>query len=251
MVVTQLEKVYEDRGGRSQGIEAIQSTIALFDMHKIDTKIMISGFRDIRRILEFPGADGFSLNKEQIVAAQTPTTQPCSVPPQSASSLPENPVTQAKDAKWPPRFFDRTEAGGSGGRFIRHFSSRLQTILLSTQTDLFYHTCLALRDFTSIIRDDVVNYRIFMMQLSHPYIGLSILTREGVKGLRARVNLRKDWRIAEAEWRCTVTGRWSPDVEWKTARVDKCEAWINADGIIEARIPEQWDRRKPVSVNIY
>ena len=234
-----------------QGIEAVQSTIALFDMHSTDTKIMISGFRDIRKILELPGAHGFSLTREQIVAARLPTTRPCRVPPRSVSSLPESAITRAKDAKWPPLFFDPTETGGSNGSFTRYFSSRLQTILLSTQSDLFYHTCLAFRDFLAIIRDDVVNYRIFMMQLSGPRTGLPILAREGMKELRRRVNLRKDLKSAEAEWKGTIAGRLLPDVEWKTAKVDKCEAWITPDGRIQAQIPEQWDRRKAASMNIY
>lgn len=207
---------------------------------------MISGFRDIRKISEFPGAHGFSISKEQIVASQFPTTRSCRVPPQSASSLPENAITQAKDAKWPSQFFDPTEAGGSNGSFIRHFSSRLQTILLSTQSDLFFHTCHALRDFSAVIRDDVVNYRIFMMQLSNPHTSLPTLAREGVRGLRRRVNLRKDLRSAEMEWKGTITGRFLPDVEWRAAKVDKCEAWITPDGGIEAWIPERWDRRKQV-----
>lgn len=241
----------EDRGEPSQGIEAIQSTIALFDMHNTNTKIMISGFRDIHKILEFPGAHGFSLTREQIVTAQLPTTRPYRIPLRSASSLPENAITQAKDAKWPPRFFDSTEAGGSNGSFIRYFSSRLQTILSSTQSDLFYHTCRGLRDFLAVIRGDVVNYRIFMMQLSGPRTGLPTLAREGVRGLRRRVNLRKDLRSAEVEWKGTITGRLLPDVEWKTAKVDKCDAWITPDGRIEAQIPEQWDRRKAASMNVY
>lgn len=243
--------MYEDRGEPLQGIKAVQSTIALFDMHNVNTKIMISGFRDIRKILEFPGAHGFSLTKEQIVAAQLPTTRSSHIPSHSVSSLPESTMTLAKDAKWPPQFFDPAEAGGSNGSFIRHFSSRLQTILLSTQTDLFYHTCLALRDFLVVVRDDVVNYRIFMMQLSNSRTGLPTLAREGVRGLGRRVNLWKDLRSAEIEWKGTITGRFLPDVEWKTAKVDKCEAWITPDGRIEAQIPEQWDRRKAANMNVY
>ena len=230
----------------------IQSTIALFDMHNVNTKIMISAFRDTQKIFDFPGAHGFSLTKEQIVAAQLLTTQSCRIPPQSAISLPENAISLAKDAKWPPRFFDTTEVGGSNGTFVRYFSSRLQTILLSTQSDLFYHTCLAIRDFLVVIRDDVVNYRIFMMQLSNPHVGLQTLAREGVRGLKRRVNLRKDLRSAEIEWKGTLAGRLLPDVEWKTAKVDKCEVWITVDGRIEAQIPEQWDRRKAAgSVKVY
>ena len=243
--------MYEDRGEHSQGVEAIQSTIALFDMHNVDTKIMISGFRDTRKIFEFPGAHGFSLTKEQIVAARLPTAQSCRIPSQSALSLPENAITLAKDAKWPPGFFDVTEAGGSNGIFIRYFSSRLQSILSSTQKDLFYHTHLATRDFMAMIRDDVVNYKIFMMQLLHPRTGLQILTREGVKGLKKRVDLRKDLRSGEKEWKGTVTGRLFPDVEWNIARVNRCEAWVTSDGRVEALIPEQWDRRNAASMNIY
>jgi hypothetical protein len=247
-----LEKVYEDRGELSQDVEAIQSTIALFHMHNVNTKIMISGFRDIRKILDFPGAHGFSLTKEQIVAAQLPTTRSCRIPPQSVSSLPENAISLAKDAKWPPRFFDATEAGGSNGIFARYFSSRHQTILLSTQSELFHHTCLAMRDFLAMVRDDVVNYRIFMMQLSHPRTGLQVVAREGVRGLKRRVDLRKDLRSAEIEWKDTIAGRMLPDVEWRPAKVDKCEAWITADGGVEARIPERWDHRKAASsINIY
>ena len=251
MAVTQLEKVYGDRGELSQGIETIQSTIALFDTHDVSTKIMISGFRDIHKILEFPGAHGFSLTKEQILAAKHRTPHPHHIQPQSASSLPENAIALAKDAKWPPQFFDSTEAGGSNGSFVRCFSSRLQTILLSTQTDLFYHTCLALRDFLTVVRDDIVNYRIFMIQLSNPRTGLQTLAREGVKGLRRRVNMRKDLKSAETEWKSTITGRLLPDVEWKALKVDRCEAWITADGKIGAQIPEQWDRRKAASMNVY
>jgi len=243
--------VYDDRGEPLQGIEAVQSTIALFHMHNVNTKIMISGFRDTHKILAFPGAHGFSLTREQIVAAQLPTTRSCRIPPQSASSLPGNAITQAKKARWPPQFFDPTEAGGSNGTFVRHFSSRLQTILLSTQSDLFYHMCLAIRDFLAVIRDDVVNYRIFMAQLSNPHTGLQTLAHEGVRGLRRRVNLRKDLKSAETEWKGTITGRVLPDVEWRTAKVGKCEAWITPDGRIEAQIPEDWDRRKAASMNVY
>lgn len=90
-----------------------------------------------------------------------------------------------------------------------------------------------------------------MMQLSGPRTGLPTLAREGVRGLRRRVNLRKDLRSAEVEWKGTITGRLLPDVEWKTAKVDKCDAWITPDGRIEAQIPEQWDRRKAASMNVY
>ena len=90
-----------------------------------------------------------------------------------------------------------------------------------------------------------------MMQLSGPRTGLPTLAREGVKGLGRRVNLRKDLKSAEAEWKSTITGRLLPDVEWKTAKVDKCEARITSDGRIEAQIPEQWDRRKAASMNVY
>jgi len=243
--------VYGDRGELSQAIEGIQSTIALFGMHDTDTKIMISGFRDLCKILAFPGAHGFSLTKEQIVAAKFPTPQSCRVPPRFPSSLPEKAITQAKDVKWPPQFFDTIEAGGSNGSFTRHFSSRLHTILSSAQSDLFCHTSLALRDFFAIIRDDVVNYRIFMLQLSGPRTGLPALAREGVRGLRRKVNLRKDLKSAETEWKSTVTGRFMPDVEWRTAKVDKCEAWITPDGGIVAQIPEHWDRRRAASMNVY
>ena len=220
-------------------------------MHDASTKIMISGFRDILKILEFPGAHGFSLTKEQIVAAQRPTTRPRRTLSRSPSSLPENAITQAKDAKWPPQLFDPTEAGGSNGRFGWHFPSRLQTILLSTQSDLFCHTSLALRDFFAVIRDEVVNYRIFMLQLSGPRTGLPTLAREGVRGLMRRVNLRQDLRRAEIEWKATITGRVLPDVEWRAARVEHCEAWITPDGRIVAQIPEQWDRRKAANMNVY
>ena len=244
MMVTQLEKVYKDRGEPSQGIEAIQSTIALFDMHNASTRIMITGFRDIRRVLDFPGAHGFSLTKEQILSAHLPNTQPCRIPPQST---PKNAITQARSAKWPPQFFDPTETGGSNGSFVRYFPSRLQTILLSTRSDFFHHAFFALRDFLTLIRDDVVHYRILMIQLSGPRTGIPTLAREGVKGLRRRVNQRKDLGTAEAEWRDTITGRFLPEVEWRTEKVGTCDAWITPDGGIEARIPEQWDRRNAAS----
>jgi len=212
---------------------------------------MISGFHDIRRILEFPGADGFSLRKEQIVIAKVSTARSCRVPPRPPSSLPENMIAQAKAMKWPPQFFDPTKAGGSNGSFTLHFPPRLQSIVLSAQSDLFFCTSNALRDFFAVIRDDVVNYRIFMLQLSGPRTGLPTLAREGVRGLRRRVNLRKDLRSAEVEWKGTITGRVLPDIEWRTARVDKCEAWITRDGGILAQIPEQWDRRRAASMNVY
>lgn len=220
-------------------------------MHNIQTKIMISGFRDIRKILEFPGAHGFAITKEQIDAAQVPTARSCCIPPQVASSLPENAVVEAKDTKWPPRFFDTVEVGGSNGSFIRHFASRDQRILFSTQTDLFHHTSLAIRDFLTVVRDDVVNYRIFMMQLSNPQAGIPALAREGVKGFQRLVNTRMDLRKAEVEWKRTITGRFLPDIEWIPANVDKCEAWITPDGRIEAVIPEEWDRREAVSRDTY
>ena len=220
-------------------------------MHNVKTKIMISAFRDVRRILEFPGAHGFSVTKEQIVAARLPTARPCGILPQSSSSLSELAITQVKKEKWPPQFFDTVEAGGSNGSFVRCFSSRFQMILLAMQRDLFYHTCLAIRDFLSVIRDDVVNYRIFMMQLTNPRTGSLTLAHEGVKGFRRLVNIRKDLRSAEVEWKRTITGRVLPDVEWRPAKVDKCEVWITPDGRIEAQIPERWDRRKAASMNVY
>ena len=243
--------MYGDRGEPSRDISAIQSTIALFDMHDVQTKIMISGFRGIRKILEFPGAHGFVIIKEQIDAAQVPDARSCCIPPQSASSLPESAVVEAKGAKWPPQFFDAVEVGGSNGSFIRHFTSRDQTILFSTQRDLFYHTSLAIRDFLTLVRDEVVNYRIFMMQLSNPQAGIPVLAREGVKGFQRLVNTKMDLRRAEVEWKRTTTGRFLPDVEWIPAKVDKCEAWITADGRIEAVIPEEWDRREVVSRDTY
>jgi len=243
--------VYGDRGELSQAIEGIQSTIALFGMHNTDTKIMISGFCDIRKILAFPGAHGFSLTKDQIVGAKLPTPQSWSIPSRFPSSLPENAIAQAKEVKWPPQFFESIDAGGSNGSFIRHFSSRFQTILSSTQSDLFCHTSIALQDFFAIIRDDVVNYRLFMLQLSGQRTGLPALAREGVRGLRRKVNLRRDLKSAETEWKSTVTGRFMPDVEWKTGRVDKCDAWVTKNGGIVAQIPEHWDRRRAASMNVY
>ena len=242
--------MYEDRGEHLQGIEAIQSTIALFDIHKVNTKVMISGFLNPWKILEFPGAHGFSLTTEQIVAAQVPTTQSCRVPPQSPSSLPENAIILAKEAKWPPQFFDATEAGGSNGFFVRYFSSRLQTVLLTTQSDLFCHTRHAIRDFLTVVHEDVVNYRRLMIQLSDPRTGLRTVAREGVKGLRRMVNQREGLRGAE-EWTGTLVGRFLPKVEWGVANVEDCDAWITADGRVEAQIPEQWYHREAASPDIY
>jgi len=241
--------VYDDRGERPQGIEAVQSTISLFDMHNVDTKIMISGFRDTQKIFEFPGAHGFSITKEQIVAAKLTTARSCRIP--SDLSLPKNAITLAKDAKWPPRFFDATEVRGSNGIFTRYFSSRSQSILTSTQEDLFSHTSLATRDFMAMVRDQVVNYRTYMMQLMNPRTALPTLARDGVKGLKKRVDMRKDLESGEDDWKETVVGRLLPDVNWNIARVDKCEAWITPDGRIEALIPEQWDRREAASKDIY
>ena len=205
---------------------------------------MISAFRDVRNILDFPGAHGFSVAKEQIVAAKLPTSRPYHVPPHSSSSLPDDAIISAKEAKWPLRFFDIPEAGGSNGSFVRCFTPRQHMILLTTQADLFYHASLAIRDFLTVIRDDVVNYRIFMMQLLNPRTGIPTMAREGVKGLRRTVNYRRDLESGEAVWRGTITGRFLPEVEWKIAKVDRCEVWITSDGRIEAQIPEEWDRRK-------
>ena len=241
--------MYNDRGERSQGVEAVQSTIALFNMHSVDTKIMISGFRDTQKIFEFPGAHGFSITKEQIVAAKL--TMVRSRRTLSASSLPENTITLAKDAKWPPRFFDAAEVGGSNGIFTRYFSSRPQSILTSTQEDLFSHTSLATRDFMAMVRDQVVNYRIYVMQLMNPRTALPTLARDGVKRLKKMVDQRKDLESGQKDWKNTLTGRSLPDVNWNIARVDKCEAWITPDGRIEALIPEKWDRREAASKNIY
>jgi len=63
--------------------------------------------------------------------------------------------------------------------------------------------------------------------------------------------MRKDLKTAETEWRGTIAGRLLPDVEWNTAKVDRCEAWITADGRIGAQIPEKWDRRKAASMNMF
>ena len=250
MTVTQLEKVYEDLGEPWQGIKAIQSTIALFRTHNVETKIMISGFRDTWKILEFPGAHGFSMTKEQIVSAQLPTLRSCRIPPHFASSLPEDAMDLAKGVKWPPRFFDTIEAVGPNGSFVRCFSSRVQTIVLSIQRDLFYHTSLAIRDFFILVQDDVVIYRVLMMQLLDPRTGMRTLEREGAKALGRLVNLRQDLRSAEQEWLDTTTGRLLPDVEWKPARVGKCVARITSDRSIVAYIPQQWDRRKAARRNI-
>jgi len=244
--------VYKDYEQHPQSIEAIQSTIALFDMHNVDTKIMISGFRDTQKIFEFPGAHGFSLTKEQIVAARLPTMRSCHVPPQSTSSLPESAIALAKDAKWPPRFFDSTATGGSDGTFARYFSPKLRAILTATQKDLYDHTSPAIRDFLVMVRNDVVNYRMNMMRLSDPHIGLQVLTYEAVKGLRRKANEMKDPRGAEMEWKETVAGRLLPDVQWRPVKGDKCDVWITENWTIEGRFPEQWDRREVAKrVKIY
>ena len=236
--------MFEDRGEPSQGIKEVQSTIALFDMHNVQTKIMVSGFRDIRKILEFPGASGFSISKEQIVFARLPTARSCCIPPQSASSLPENAVMDANEVNWPPKFFDGVETGGSGGSFVRCFSLRQQTLILTIHRDVFYHTGLALQDLMAFVRDNVVNYKILMLRLTDPRTGMQTLAREGAEALMRTVNSKKDLRSAEKEWKNTMTGRCLPEVEWITARVDKCEAWFTSDGRIKAVIPDRWDRRK-------
>lgn len=104
----------------------------------------------------------------------------------------------------------------------------------------------------ALIRDEVVNYRIYMMQLSDKRKGKEIIARDGVKVLKKMVNHRQDLRSGEKEWKDTVTGRFLPDVDWNIARVDKCEAWNTPDGMrIEALIPEHWDSREAASKNIY
>ena len=77
----QLEKIYENRGELWQGTKEIQSTIALFHTHSVENKIVISGFRDTWKVLEFPGVHGFSMTKEQIVSAQLPTLRSCRILP--------------------------------------------------------------------------------------------------------------------------------------------------------------------------
>lgn len=220
-------------------------------MHNINTKIMISGFSDPRKILDFPGAHGFCMTREQILAAQYPTTRLYRIPVQSASSLEENIIDFAKDEKWPPRFFDVPEAGGSNGSFVRHFPSKQESILFWAHLDLFYHTNHGIRDFLVAIRDKVIHHKTLMMQLSNPRLGFQTLEREGVKMLRNMVNHRQDLRSAEFEWRETVAGRLLPEVDWRPARVDRCDARITMDGRIEAQIPEQWDRRAAANMNIY
>lgn len=219
-------------------------------MHNIETKIMISGLRDIRKIAEFPGAHGFSITKEQIVSARITTSRLCRIPPQSASFLPEDATNQARGAKWPPRFFDVAPVGGSNGNFVRCFPSRLQTVMMSIQRDLFCHTGKAIRDFLALIRDDVVGYRILMRQLLNPRTGIQTLAYEGVGTLSRIVNSKKDLRSAEVEWRSTITGRILPKVQWEPTIVNKCEVWITPEGRIEALIPAQWDRRMVASMDI-
>ena len=213
---------------------------------------MVSAFRDhdMHKILEFPGAHGFSISREQIVSAKLPTSLPCRVPPQSASSLPEDAISQAKDAKWPPRFFDPVGAGGSNGSFIRSFPSGLQKVVLLSQKDLFDHNSAANKKFMLLILEDVVNYKIYLRNLSHPRSGDRNLNRGGNKALARIVNKRRDLRSAEIEWRCTIAGRLGPQVEWIPADVDICTTLVAADGWIEAQIPERWDRREAASMNI-
>jgi hypothetical protein len=157
----------------------------------------------------------------------------------------------AKEVKWPPKFFDRIETGGSDGSFVRCFSSRQQTLILTIHRDVFYHTSFALRDLTAFVREDVVNYRILMMRLADPKMGMHTLACEGTEALMRIVNSRKDLRSAEKEWKDTVTGRCLPEVEWMVARVDKCEAWFTSDGRVKAVIPHRWDRRKAAAKETY
>ena len=220
-------------------------------MHNVNTKIMINGFSDPRRILDFPGAHGFCMTRDQIVIAQHPTTRLYRVPIQAASSLEENVINLAKDEKWPPQFFDVPEAGGSNGSLVRHLPSNQELILFFAHMEFFCQTNIGTRDFMVAIRDYVINYKTLMMQLSHPRIGFQTLKREGVKALRNKVNRRQDLRTAECEWRATIAGRLLPEIEWEPFGVDSCDVRIARDGRIEATIPEDWDRREMASMNLY
>ena len=211
---------------------------------------MISGFREIRKIVQFPGAHGFTVSKEQITSAESTNPRSHPVPPQSTASLPEDAFNRAERAKWPPRFFDAAEDGGSKGSFARCFPSRLQTVLVSSQRELFLDGCLAIENFLVLVRDQVVGYKVFMEQLSNPHTGIKTMARVGVKQLEKIVNFKKDLRSAEIEWMETVTGRVLPAVYWMPERVDKCQVCITPDGRVVARIPKQWDRRKAASMNI-
>lgn len=211
---------------------------------------MINAFRNARSILEFPGAHGFSITREQINCARLPSLRSYHIPRQSASSLPEHAINRAKGAKWPPRFLDTIGAGGINGSFVRYFPSRHRTIVSSIQKDLFDHTGRAIRDFLTLIREDVANYRVLMMRLTNPHIGDKVLAQLGAKVLKRIVNSKKDLRSAEAKWKNTVTGRFLQDVEWQPAYVNKCDAWITADGRIQAQIPVQWDRRMAADMDV-
>lgn len=233
-----MERVYKNLGVPPHGTKEIQRTIALFDRHKIQTKVMVSGFRDTNKVLELPGVHGFSITKEQIVAARLHTMRSCYVP---ASSLPNNSIT---DVKWPPQFFDSVEAGGSNGSFVQCFPSRVQTIIRGTQTDMFNHTRLALVAFLSFIRDEVVNYNVLMLQLMDPRSGTKTLERESLKQLKSLVYETKDLETAEHEWKNTVSGRMMPVVEWVPMHVDTCEVWVTRGGKIQAQIPKAWVRKE-------
>lgn len=213
-------------------------------MHDVETKIMISSFRDAHKILEFPGAHGFSITKDQIVSAQLHSCQR-RVPYNSAPNLPEGALIRAKSATWPPQFFDTAKAGGSDGTFVRYFPSRLQTVLSSTQRVLFDKNGNGIRDFLSIVREDVLSYRAFMAQLSNSNTWNRTMMQESVRGLKRTVNSTKDWRSVEEQWKSTTTGRSLPDVEWRPSKlVKRCEIWITRDGRIVAEVPEGWDKDK-------
>jgi hypothetical protein len=251
VMTTQLEKAYENRGEPSQGIKEIQSTIALFDMHNVGAKIMISAFSDLRKVLAFPGAHGFSVTKEQIVSARLPTSRSRRIPLQSASSLPQYAIDRAKAEKWPPQFFDAPEAGGSNGSFVRCFPSRLETTVFTIQRDLFHDAWPAIREFLIIVRDEVVHYRILMMQLVNPQTGSQTLARESAQRLKEILYSERDLRRAEIKWNKTLAARFVQSVEWVPTGADKCDVWLASDGTIVAQVPERWDRRGIPSMNIY
>lgn len=244
--------VYDGRGERSRGTKEIQNTIALFEMHKVETKIMITALKDLYKILEFPGAHGFSLTKEQIIDTQPSTSLSYPFPPQPASSLPQEAIDQAKVAKWPPNPFHLPRGGGSDECFESFFPSRLQSVVATLQMDLQIGALVANQEFLAVIREEVVSYRIYMGQLTEPQTAIQTIRQEGARALKRLVNAKKDLGLAKKDWECTLTSRFLP-IQWKpTKRANKCEVWITEEGEAWAEIPQSWDRgSKAVSVNDY
>ena len=209
-------------------------------MHNLETKIMINGFK-LPQMLEFPGAHGFSITEYQIYEAQKPTSLSDPPPHWSTASLPQDAIDRAKEAKWPPQFFDPPQAGGSDGSFVRFFTSRLELIVFMVQRNTFYDTSYAVKTFMGFIREEVVEYRMLMERLLDPQTSKQAILQEGAKALKKILDSEMDLLSSYKKWNSTLIGRYLPAVQWRLTQEFGCNVWIDAKGELVADLPDSWN----------